>query len=104
VSRDGGSTRLEATATVLGMFAAWTCDEGRISMAPGDTLMVFSDGVLECGEEDDDGVSADTLVSLALSNRTGSLRALPDRIVDTVHALSGATPHDDVSVLALRAA
>lgn len=102
VSANGTCSRLEPTATVLGMFSRWDCAEEHCTLAPGDTLLLFSDGVLECGEDDGDVLGIDTLISLAVGMQNGRLKALPDRIVDTVNALSGAVPHDDVSVLALR--
>jgi len=53
--RAGGSVdRLEATATVIGMFETWECAAREIQLAPGDFLAISSDGVTEAmlGEEE----------------------------------------------------
>ena len=51
---DGTVERLEATATVIGLFEAWECAAREIQMAPADLLAIFSDGVTEAmlGEEE----------------------------------------------------
>jgi sigma-B regulation protein RsbU (phosphoserine phosphatase) len=51
---DGRVDRLEATATVVGLFEKWECASREIQMAPGDLLAISSDGVTEAmlGEEE----------------------------------------------------
>ena len=51
---DGSVERLEATATVIGLFEKWECEAREIQMGPGDLLAISSDGVTEAmlGEEE----------------------------------------------------
>jgi sigma-B regulation protein RsbU (phosphoserine phosphatase) len=51
---DGSVDRLEATATVIGLFETWECAAREIQMHPADLLAIFSDGVTEAmlGEEE----------------------------------------------------
>jgi sigma-B regulation protein RsbU (phosphoserine phosphatase) len=51
---DGSVDRLEATATVIGLFETWECGAREIQMGPADLLAIFSDGVTEAmlGEEE----------------------------------------------------
>jgi len=51
---DGSLDRLEATATVIGMFETWVCAAREIQMGPTDLLAISSDGVTEAmlGEEE----------------------------------------------------
>jgi sigma-B regulation protein RsbU (phosphoserine phosphatase) len=51
---DGSVDRLEATATVIGLFEAWESVAREIQMAPADLLAISSDGVTEAmlGEEE----------------------------------------------------
>jgi sigma-B regulation protein RsbU (phosphoserine phosphatase) len=51
---EGSVDRLEATATVIGMFETWECEAREIQLAPGDFLAISSDGVTEAmlGEEE----------------------------------------------------
>jgi serine phosphatase RsbU (regulator of sigma subunit) len=41
---DGNIERLDATATVLGLFVPFDCAIQEVQIAPGDILVVFSDG------------------------------------------------------------
>ena len=51
---DGSVDRLDATATVIGIFESWECVAREIQMGPADLLAIFSDGVTEAmrGEEE----------------------------------------------------
>jgi sigma-B regulation protein RsbU (phosphoserine phosphatase) len=50
VRAGGGIERLPSTTFPLGLFADWTSDYGSASLRPGDTLVIYSDGVCE-GED-----------------------------------------------------
>jgi sigma-B regulation protein RsbU (phosphoserine phosphatase) len=83
---DGSFVRLESTGLVLGAFANSTFEERDIDIAPGDRLVLFSDGVSEARGEDDAWV-VDCL------RMNASAEAL---------AMAASTSSDDVTVLDLR--
>src|SRR5262249_46639820 len=39
--------RLDATSTVVGLFENWQCEVAETELAPGDTLVLYTDGVTE---------------------------------------------------------
>ena len=47
----GQLERLGPTATMLGAFREWGCTEASADLLPGDTLVMYSDGVTEAGIE-----------------------------------------------------
>src|SRR5277367_4200173 len=49
VRADGSVERLEATATVLGVFQNWRSEERAVELRPGDHVVLFTDGVTEAG-------------------------------------------------------
>ena len=50
--RAGGEVeRLEAGATVLGVFRDWTCTDEQRTLGEGDLLVIYSDGVTEAGRD-----------------------------------------------------
>lgn len=50
--RDGSLEQLEPTAGVIGLFEDWGCSVTEKQLLPGDTLLVYSDGLLEaCDSE-----------------------------------------------------
>jgi serine phosphatase RsbU (regulator of sigma subunit)/CheY-like chemotaxis protein len=64
--RKGGALeRLEATATVIGLFADWDCSVAETRIEPGDILAIFTDGITETtghgGEEFGEARLLDTL-------------------------------------------
>ncbi len=98
-----GVRRLDAGGTLIGAFPEATYDREDVILAPGDTVVVFSDGITEAmdssGEEfGEDGVRRVIQQSLALG---------PERILhalfDAIRQFASAeTQHDDLTALVLR--
>ncbi len=101
--RQGGAVeRLEATATVVGLFERWICDTGRVRMAPGDLLAVFSDGVSEAmrGEEE----FGEARLLEALRSEIGRPAGeMVERILAQVQEFSAGVLSDDLTLLIARA-
>jgi serine phosphatase RsbU (regulator of sigma subunit) len=101
-SRDG-TRRLEAGGLVLGLFANATYDEEVVQLAPGDTVIVFSDGVSEALNEAGEEFGDDRMMQ-AISP---ALAEPPQQILSTLLAalkqFTGAAPqNDDITALVLR--
>jgi serine phosphatase RsbU (regulator of sigma subunit) len=99
----GGVRRLNAGGLVLGLFEAAAYEEEQVQLAPGDTVVVFSDGVSEAldeaGEEFGDGRIVEAV--------TPALREPPQAVVDALLAalrrFAGHAPqNDDVTAMVLR--
>ncbi len=99
VRADGSVERLTATATVIGVFKDWSSEERSVELNPGDTLVLFTDGVTEAGVDSGTEFGEDGLLSLIQAGRGDSAEELVDRIVSAV----AAERHDDVTAVALRA-
>lgn len=95
---DGSVERLSSTATVLGVFSAWTSEEKVVDLKTGDTLVIFSDGVTEAGIESDTEFGDDGLLSVMRANRFVTAETLANHIVDAV----AGEKQDDVTVVAVR--
>jgi sigma-B regulation protein RsbU (phosphoserine phosphatase) len=39
--------RLRSTCTVMGLFEAWHCETVEVELAPGNTLLLYTDGITE---------------------------------------------------------
>jgi len=99
VRADGSVDRLTSTATVLGVFSNWSCEEREIRFEPQDTLVLFSDGVTESGIQNGTEFGEDGVLSVIRSSSGVDAATLVDRIVSKV----AAEARDDVTVVALRA-
>ena len=99
----GAVTRLETGGTLIGAFADAVYEEGVVRLAPGDTLVVFSDGVSEAidatGEEFGDAGVRALVLGLLHETPERLVRAVIDRVVAFGE---GVGQHDDVTVLVLR--
>lgn len=97
VRANGAVELLGSTATLLGAFENATFAEQRIRVAPGDRLVLYSDGVSEAGAQmESDEWVADAVRSLALT-RSGA-------IAGALAAAAGSLgeQQDDISVMDLR--
>jgi sigma-B regulation protein RsbU (phosphoserine phosphatase) len=98
----GGIERLESDATVLGIFGDWTCTEAEVELAPGDTLVLFSDGVTEAGIDAGREFGEERLIEMIEAGRNQPLDALIDGIVEAARGYSVAGQTDDITVVGLR--
>ena len=93
IRADGEIKRLEATGMVLGAFAKAEFEERELALGEGDRLVLFSDGVSEAREDEDDRWVVECLRMLS---RAGS------RIMAESLAMAAAISTDDVTVLDVR--
>jgi sigma-B regulation protein RsbU (phosphoserine phosphatase) len=101
--RAGGSVeRLESSGTVLGMFRAWNGELRRVSIQPGDTVALFSDGVTEAGIESGSDYGEDRLTAMVKALKNESVDRVLDRIIDSVKDSSGHRQSDDITLILLR--
>jgi serine phosphatase RsbU (regulator of sigma subunit) len=100
---DGSLERLRATATVLGMFADWSCAVEETTLRPGDTLVLYTDGVTEApnaaGEEFGE---ARLLATISAQNHAGP-DALLSSISTAVQQFSTGAQADDITLVVARA-
>jgi len=96
---DGTVERLASTATVLGIFSKWNCEERTVDLHSGDTLVLFSDGVTEAGIETEEEFGEDGLLSVIQSLAGSTADAL---VAGIINAVAG-EKQDDVTVVAVRA-
>jgi sigma-B regulation protein RsbU (phosphoserine phosphatase) len=97
----GGCRRLAATAPVIGLLDEWDVQEGEIALGPGETLLVYSDGVsearageVEWGEEG--------LIARLRAEAATPLAEVPAAIIAAATAFAGGRQDDDMTVLVLR--
>ena len=93
---------LSSTAALLGAFAEWSCTEAGTTLEPGDTLLLYSDGVTEAAGGSGEEYGQERLVHALRVNRLLPAKALVQAIVDDVNEFSGSARGDDVTVVALR--
>jgi serine phosphatase RsbU (regulator of sigma subunit) len=96
---DGSLERLASTSTVIGVFPRWECATRRITLAPGDLLVIYTDGVTEAFNEADDEFGEDRLVETLRRHCDLCPEALLSAVVDEVRAFSPREQHDDITLI-----
>jgi len=99
--RDGTHQRLREGGGVLGVFPNQKFDLGTAQLAPGDRVILFTDGVTEANNLEGEEFGEARLLGLLEQNRASAAGELQKRILDAVAAFSGGHWHDDVTLLVL---
>ncbi|CAN5515018.1 hypothetical protein BH23ACI1_BH23ACI1_23880 [soil metagenome] len=100
---EGGVEWLAPTAPAVGLFPTWTCTTGEVTLAPGDTLIVYSDGVTEAMDDDEEMYGEERLLALARRVRSSPIDEVVTTIVNEVQLFSGTVQEDDLTLVVGRA-
>jgi serine phosphatase RsbU (regulator of sigma subunit) len=99
----GGCRVLEpsATAPLLGVMddAAWPATE--FVLAPGETLVMFTDGLLDAGASTGEGFGTERACALLVGERRSAVELRVERLVDAARRYDGGRLRDDVVVMAV---
>jgi serine phosphatase RsbU (regulator of sigma subunit)/catechol 2,3-dioxygenase-like lactoylglutathione lyase family enzyme len=96
---DNSVARLDATATVLGIFKTWDCEVGECHMAPGDIFALYTDGITESFNHNGEEFGESRLLDSLRLHRALSPRAALASIVDEVLQFSPQEQHDDITLI-----
>lgn len=100
----GEVERLEATATVLGLFDTWDCSLSQTHIEPGDVLTIFSDGVTEAMASSGDEFGETRLLSVLQQCRSQESPAILRNIEQAVEDFrQGERPQDDLTLVVAKA-
>ena len=96
---DGTLERLHSTTTVLGLFREWECPTNRVSLNPGDLLVVYTDGITEAPNSSGQEYGEARLTEAVLSLRHLSVEGLLAGIQASVQQFGGGDQADDLTLV-----
>ena len=99
---DGSLMHLSPTAPVIGLFEEWRCEVRDVDLGPGDTLAIFSDGVVEAFDASGVEFGEERLEHLLRQHGPLAAQALVNEVVGEVQRHSGPTPSDDFTLIVAR--
>jgi serine phosphatase RsbU (regulator of sigma subunit) len=99
---EGQLERLTATNTVLGLFEKWECAVAEVQLAVGDILILYTDGVTEAENAQEEQFGESRLVETVLAHRNQPLSSLHEIIVTTVQKFSNGEQADDITLVVAR--
>jgi serine phosphatase RsbU (regulator of sigma subunit)/catechol 2,3-dioxygenase-like lactoylglutathione lyase family enzyme len=101
---DDSIDRLDPTATVLGIFKKWDCELGEQTIHPGDTLVLYTDGITESFNDSHDEYGEVRLIESLLRHRSQPSQSLLQSIVADVRQFSPHEQHDDITLIIAKSA
>lgn len=102
-STDKKIQRLKTGGIPLGMIGDFTYEEESTPLEPGDTLIIYSDGVTEAMDKNGDLFGEERLASVLADCRYDTPEAIIERIVGAVKEYAGPTPQsDDVTIVVVK--
>jgi serine phosphatase RsbU (regulator of sigma subunit) len=96
---DGALERLDSTCTVLGLFQEWNCLMEERQLFPGDTLALYTDGVTEAFNDQDEEFGEQRLIEALRQHSDLPLPALLKALIEEVRQFSSHEQHDDITVI-----
>lgn len=97
------SIELDATGLPLGMFCDSRFISSGVKLEPGETLLLFTDGVTEANDNDGAEFGTERLRASINGSAEGSPTELLQSCVNAISAFrNGATRNDDMTMLALK--
>jgi phosphoserine phosphatase RsbU/P len=101
VRADGSHERLGEGGAVLGVFDSRNFDLGSVQLAPGDRVILFTDGVTEACSPAGEEFGEARLLRLLEDHRALSAKQLQAKILAAVAEFSGGRWQDDATLLVL---
>ncbi len=101
IHRDGRIIELESGSMPLGVDPSASYNTSRIALNPGDTLVMFTDGLIEA-RQGAELFGAESVKEIILANEAKSLDGLIDTLLAAAKEFGGGTLRDDVAVVSMR--
>jgi phosphoserine phosphatase RsbU/P len=100
---NGDAERLAAGGPVIGVLPDADYEQASALIAPGDRLVLFTDGLTEARDSRDREFGEDRLLEAAVRHRACSAPALQARLIDEVAGFTGGMLQDDATLIVLAA-
>jgi sigma-B regulation protein RsbU (phosphoserine phosphatase) len=101
VHADGSHERLQKGGGVLGVFEEQSFELGTAQLAPGDRLVLFTDGVTEASNRKGEEFGEQRLLSLLEKHRALPAAGLQEKIAGAISEFSGGHLTDDATLVVL---
>src|SRR5215469_635101 len=102
VRGDHSLERLQATCTVMGLFEKWDCTMEESELAPGDAVLLYTDGVTEALSGEGEEFGEERLLEAARQHGQLSLPELLVAVTDQARRFSPHEQADDITLIAAK--
>lgn len=99
-----GARFLDPTGMVIGLLPDARYEAGCVALTPGSLLAVFTDGVTEAVNKQDEEFGSDRLISALRDARTRTPEGVYHSVIEKIRAWQGDLPqHDDITLIVAKA-
>jgi serine phosphatase RsbU (regulator of sigma subunit) len=102
VRSDSSVVHLETGGPVLGVFRTAGYEQGEVALEPGDTVVIYTDGVTEARNSADEEFGEERLITVVRQCRDQSAALIQGAILERVERFCGGDFHDDVTTVVLK--
>jgi PAS domain S-box-containing protein len=102
VRLDGTVEQLAATCPVMGCLKDWECSIAEVQLAPGDILVIYTDGVQEASNATGEEFGVARLVETVRANRHLPVSSLLSVVATAVQKFSDGNQEDDQTLILAR--
>ena len=100
---DGTIEQLASGGLPLGLMGFAEYEIGHVNLEPGDVLVVYSDGVTEANNLNEDEFGIDRLQEVVQKHVNQSASRIRDRVESALSAFTGtAAPNDDITLVIVK--
>ena len=103
IRRNGACEELNAAGAVLGQFPSWQYQQSELRMQGGDRLLLFTDGLVEACNRDEESFGEEKLVRIVRENDEAGAKDLMALVMEGASRHCHGQFQDDASVIVLRA-
>jgi phosphoserine phosphatase RsbU/P len=100
---DGSSSELQSSGAVFGQFPSWTYEQGDEQLRPGDTLLIFTDGLVEAFDAHGQAFGENNLIGTSLQSQNATADSLLRSLLNAAAHHCSNHFHDDASLIVLKA-
>jgi sigma-B regulation protein RsbU (phosphoserine phosphatase) len=102
IRQDGRSKELDAAGAVLGQFPQWTYEQSEIQVGSGDKVLLFTDGLVEASNANDEWFGEQGLARIAREHPDSSAEELIGLLMRAASEHCDRQFRDDASLIVLR--
>jgi sigma-B regulation protein RsbU (phosphoserine phosphatase) len=102
VRSDGSVSELNTSGAVLGQFLSWPYGQNDLHLERGDTLLLFTDGVVEACNQQDEAFGEERLLQLTQSSAKESAHSIQSALMQAVSSHCGGQFQDDATLIVLQ--
>ncbi|MGA3323132.1 MAG: SpoIIE family protein phosphatase [Terriglobia bacterium] len=101
VHQDGSCRRLRDGGPVLALVSNWDCRQGMVELAPGDRLILFTDGITEATDPQGEEFQEERLIALVTAHRHLRPGVIREKIMAALREFTADKLNDDATLLVL---